>query len=303
MLAMQQRMPKKATTKRAVLSDWDDLRLFLEVAKVGSFTAAGATLGVDQATVSRRMAGLESKLGAALFERTPQGSSLTVLGEKVQRHAQAMEAELHALLDEASGHEREIEGVVRLALTESIAVHAVIPRVLPRLHEQYPKLTVRLSASYDVEELGHRQAELALRFFRPESGDLVAQRIVRMKTALVGHRRFRGLARGELPVIGAELGERPSLESRYLERHLRRAPRLFVSSYVSQIEAVRAGIGVALLAKSVLALDPQLVLLEPELPTPPELELWLVTPRSLRHVPRIATVWAALEEGLAFLGD
>jgi DNA-binding transcriptional LysR family regulator len=302
MLAMHHRMPRKRAKKRLFLSNWDDLRLFLEVAKVGSFTAAGATLGVDQATVSRRMASLEANLGAALFERTPQGSSLTVLGEKVQRHAQAMEAELHALVDAASGHEREIEGVVRLALTESIAVHAVIPRVLPGLHERYPKLTVRLSASYDVEELGHRQAELALRFFRPESGDLVAQRIVRMKTALVGHRRFRGVARAELPVIGAELGDRPTPESRYLERHLRRAPRLFVSSYVSQIEAVRAGIGVALLAKSVLALDPQLALLEPELPAPPELELWLVTPRSLRHVPRIATVWAALEEGLAFLG-
>lgn len=296
-------MPRKPAKKRPVLSDWDDLRLFLEVARVGSFTAASATLGVDQATVSRRMAGLETKLAAALFERTPQGSSLTVLGAKVQRHAQAMEAELHALIDEASGHEREIEGVVRLALTESIAVHAVIPRVLPLLHDANPKLTVRLSASYDVEELGHRQAELALRFFRPKSGDLVAQRIVRMKTALIGHRRFRGVPRAELPVVGAELGERPSLESRYLERHLRRAPRLFVSSYVSQIEAVRAGIGVALLAKSVLELDPELVELDRELPAPPELELWLVTPRSLRHVPRIATVWKALEEGLAFLGD
>jgi DNA-binding transcriptional LysR family regulator len=300
---MHERMPRKSAKRPPVLSDWDDLRLFLEVARVGSFTAAGATLGVDQATVSRRMAGLEAKLAGALFERTPQGSTLTVLGEKVLRHAQAMEAELHAVVDEASGHEREIEGVVRVALTESIAVHAVIPRVLPQLHRAYPKLTVRLSASYDVEELGHRQAELALRFFRPESGDLVAQRIVRMKTALIGHRRFEGVPRAELPVVGAELGERPSLESRYLERHLRRPPRLFVSSYVSQIEAVRAGIGVALLAKSVLALDPQLVELEPDLPAPPELELWLVTPRSLRHVPRIATVWAALEKGLAFLED
>lgn len=303
MVVMHPRMPKPAPPQRPALSDWDDLRLFLQVSRAGSFTAASASLGVDQATISRRMAGLEGKLAAALFERTPRGSSLTVLGEKVQRHAQAMEAQLHALVDEASGHEREIEGVVRLALTESIAVYAVIPRVLPRLHDAFPKLTVRLSASYDVEELGHRQAELALRFFRPESGDLVAQRLVKMKTALIGHQRFRGTPRGELPVIGAELGERPSLESRYLERHLRRAPRIFVSSYVSQIEAVRAGIGVAILAKSVLALDAQLVVLEPELPTPPELELWLVTPRSLRHVPRIAAVWSALEQGLAFLGD
>lgn len=298
---MHQRMARRPVKKRPALSDWDDLRLFLEVARSGSFTAAGAALGVDQATVSRRMAGLEAKLAAALFERRPQGSALTVLGEKVEQHAEAMEAQLHALVDAASGHEREIEGVVRVALTESIAVHTVIPRVLPKLFEAYPKLTVRLSTSYEVEELGHRQAEVALRFFRPESGDFVAQRIARMKTALIGHRRFRRMPRADWPVIGAELGERQSLESRYLERHLRRPPQLVVSSYVSQIEAVRAGLGVALLAKSVLALAPQLVELDRELPAPPELELWLVAPRSLRDVPRIAAVWTALQEGLAFL--
>ena len=182
-------------------------------------------------------------------------------------------------------------------------MHTVIPRILPKLFAAYPKLTVRLSTSYEVEELGHRQAEVALRFFRPESGDFVAQRIAQLKTTLIGHRRFRRIPRAEWPVIGAELGERQSLESRYLERHLRHPPRLVVSSYVSQIEAVRAGIGVALLAKSVLALDRQLVELDRELPAPPELELWLVTPRSLRHVPRVATVWTALQEGLAFLND
>ncbi len=303
MLGMQQRMPRKPPPKRPALSDWDDLRLFLEVARTGSFTSAGAALGVDQATVSRRMASLEAKLSAALFERKPQGSSLTVLGEKVERYAEAMEAQLHALVDEASGHERAIEGVVRLALTESIAVHAVIPRVLPALQEAYPQLTLRLSTSYEVEELGHRQAELALRFFRPESGDLVAQRIAVMSTALIGHARFRKVPRGELPVIGTEVGERPTLEGRYLERHLRQAPRLVVSSYVSQIEAVRVGLGVALLAKSALALDRSLVELNFGLPTPPALELWLVTPRALRHVPRVATVWSALERGLAFLSD
>lgn len=303
MLCMHLRMPKKSVPKRPALSDWDDLRLFLEVARSGSFTAAGAALGVDQATVSRRMAGLEAKLAATLFERRPQGSALTGLGEKVEQHAEAMEAQLHALADTASGHEREIQGVVRVALTESIAMHTVIPRILPKLFAAYPKLTVRLSTSYEVEELGHRQAEVALRFFRPESGDFVAQRIAQMKTTLIGHRRFRRVPRADWPVIGAELGERQSLESRYLERHLRHPPRLVVSSYVSQIEAVRAGIGVALLAKSVLALDRQLVELDRELPAPPELELWLVTPRSLRHVPRVATVWTALQEGLALLNE
>lgn len=294
---------KSAKNVRPLLSDWDDLRLFLEVARQGSFTAASVELGVEQSTVSRRMAGLEAKFATALFERRPNGSVLTALGEKVGQYAQAIEAHLLALGDDASGHEREIEGTVHLALTESIAAYALIPRVLPALLEQHPKLSVRLSTSYDVEELGHRQADLALRFFRPQSGDLVAQRVAKMRTALIGHRRFRKVPKAELPLVSVELGGQVSLESRYLVRHLKRAPQLLVSSYVSQIEAVRAGLGVALSPRSSLALDPLLVALELDLPEPPELELWLVAPRALRHVPRVATVWTAIERGMAFLND
>lgn len=296
-------MPKKSRNLPPMLSDWDDLRLFLAVARCGSFTAASTALAVEQSTVSRRMAGLETKLGASLFERRPNGSTLTAFGEKVEQHAEAIEAHLHALVDEASGHERAIEGVVRLALTESVAAYALIPRVLPRLLDKHPQLSVQLSTSYEVEELGHRQADLALRFFRPQSGDFVTQRVAKMRTALIGHRRFSTVPKAELPLVNVELGGQASLESRYLVRHLRQAPRLSVSSYVSQIEAVRAGLGVALMPRNSLGLDPNLGALELALPEPPDLELWLVAPSALRHVPRVATVWTAIEQGLAFLND
>jgi DNA-binding transcriptional LysR family regulator len=297
-------MPARASRKAPVLPNWDDLRLFLEVARRGSFSAAGRHLQVEQSTISRRMAALEQLLAGALFERRPGGSSLTQLGEALRRHAEAMEAELQASVDEASGFEREIEGRVTLALTESVAVHAVIPRVLPALCRAHPKLVVELITSYEVTELGHRQAELALRFFRPRSGDLVAQRIAVMPTALIAHRRFRRTPLAELPLVDVELARQPSLEARYLRRHLRQAPRIITSSYVSQIEAVRAGLGAALLAKSARELDQSLVELGTrELPASPALELWLVAPRALRNVPRVATLWSALEQGLAFLGE
>ncbi|WP_433930384.1 LysR family transcriptional regulator [Sorangium cellulosum] len=283
--------------------DWADLRLFLEVARTGSFSAAARKLGVEQSTVSRRMAAFERALRGAVFDRRPGGSMLTPLGERLRRHVEAMEAGADQLVREASGHEREVEGLVRLALTESIAVHGVIPRVLPVLAERHPRVSVHLLTSYEAVDLGHREAEIAVRFFRPRSGDLVAARIVTLPTVPVAHRKLSKKSRDELDWVGVDLGRIPTVEEDYQRRHVKKAPKVVVSSYIAQIEAVRAGLGAAVLPRSTLDLDADLVELDLGLPAGPVLELWLVTPRSLRHVPRIAAVWSALEEQLQFLHD
>ncbi|KYF77408.1 LysR family transcriptional regulator [Sorangium cellulosum] len=283
--------------------DWADLRLFLEVARTGSFSAAARKLGVEQSTVSRRMAAFERALRGAVFDRRPGGSMLTPLGERLRRHVEAMEAGADQLVREASGHEKEVEGLVRLALTESIAVHGVIPRVLPVLAERHPRVSVHLLTSYEAADLGHREAEIAVRFFRPKSGDLVAARIVTLPTVPVAHRKLSKKSRDELDWIGVDLGRIPTVEEDYQRRHVKKAPKVVVSSYIAQIEAVRAGLGAAVLPSSALDLDADLVELDLGLPAGPVLELWLVTPRSLRHVPRIAAVWSALEEQLQFLHD
>ncbi|HSC87472.1 MAG TPA: LysR family transcriptional regulator [Polyangiaceae bacterium] len=299
MADMQMRMGNE-TTGPLPSPDWADLRLFLEVARTGSFSAAGRKLGLEQSTVSRRMAAFEERLGTAVFDRLPSGTALTALGAEMKRHAEGMEAHADELMQRISGHEREAEGLVRLALTESIAVYGVIPRVLPRLAELHPRLSIQLLTSYEVADLGHREADLALRFFRPTSGDLVTARVVTLPTALIAHRRWLGTELARLPLIGVSLGHLPALENDWLAHHLPQPPRFVVSSYVGQIEAVRAGLGASLMARSALAMDPQLVELE-GVPRGPELELWLVTPRSLRRVPRVAAVWHALHDGLGFL--
>ncbi|XXT25626.1 LysR substrate-binding domain-containing protein [Sorangium sp. So ce429] len=101
-----------------------------------------------------------------------------------------MEAGADRFLHDASGHEKEAEGLFRLALTESIAVHGVIPRVLPALAEKHPRVSLHLLTSYEVADLGHREAEIAVRIFRPKSGDLVAARIVTLPTVPIAHRKL-----------------------------------------------------------------------------------------------------------------
>jgi len=292
---------KAKRPKKIELERWDDLSLLLSVARAGSFTRAAQLLSIEQSTVSRRIRALEGSLGVTLFERHPQRSIPTPTGEALLRRAEAVEAEVIAFVNEASESEREVRGHVRLALTESMAVYGIVPQILPGLRKRHANLSLELVTSYEAANLGHREAEIALRFFRPESGDLVAQRVATMHTALLGHQRLRHKAVSELELIAVARDGRAAVETEFLEKHLRRPAWLTTSSYLVQIEAVRAGLGAALLPRSLLGVDSSLVELAPNLPPGPKIELWLVTPRSLRRVPRIDAVWSALESGLANL--
>ena len=287
-------MSRKNLSRPSSLESWADLELFLKVARAGSFSAAARFLGIEQSTVSRRIRQLEEGLGLTLFERRATRSVLTPLGESLAKRAEAIEANVHAFVDEAQGSEREVSGTVRIALTESIAVYSVIPDVLPALRKSYPNLRIELLTSYAVASLGQREAEIALRFFRPESGDLVVQKVATLKTAVIAHKSFRRMKKEDLPFVSVHLDGLLTPEESYLESVIQREPQLITSSYHSQIEAVRAGLGAGLIPRSLKRLDRALVELELGLPPTPELSLWLATPRSLRHVPRIDAVWCAL---------
>lgn len=291
---MQQNMGKKSSPRPSSLENWADLELFLKVARAGSFSAAARSLGIEQSTVSRRIRQLEEDLGVTLFERQATRSVLTPIGESLAKRAEAIEANVHGFVDEAQGSEREVSGTVRIALTESIAIYSVIPDVLPALRKSYPNLRIELLTSYSVASLGQREAEIALRFFRPESGDLVVQKVATMKTAIIAHKSFRRVKKDEMPFISVHLEGMVTAEESYLQTFIQREPQLITSSYHSQIEAVRAGLGAALIPRNIIRLDRSLVELSLKLPPTPDLSLWLAAPRSLRHVPRIDAVWTTL---------
>lgn len=301
MRVMHQCMAKDAPADPVELPRWDDLALLLAVTRAGSFTSAARQLGIEQSTVSRRIQNLEDALGITLFERRSNRSVLTPVGERLLRRAEAVEAEIQAFTDEVRGTEREVRGRVRLALTESIAAYGVLPQVLPLLRKKHPQLSLELLTSYGVADLGHREAEIALRFFRPRSGDLVASRIVTMQTAWLAHRCFYGRPIDELDFMSVRLEGVETPEETFLDKHIGKKPWLVTSSYLAQIEAVRAGLGVALVPRSLKRIDPNLVELDLGTPPGPVLELWLVAPSSLRKVPRIAAVWSLLEEELRIL--
>ncbi|MCB9586243.1 MAG: LysR family transcriptional regulator [Polyangiaceae bacterium] len=303
---MNRRAPQRPRTERAatrLLDRWDDIQLLLSVARSGSFTRAAAALGIEQSTVSRRIAALEAQLGSELFAPHPGGPGkreLTPLGERLIRHAETVEASVLAFTDEALGHETEVSGRVRVALTESLAVHVVIPNLVAPLRRTHPRLTLELISSDLASNLGHREAEIAARFFRPKSGDLVSKRVARLPTAVLATREVAQIPFSRMPWIVCDIPGVPTPERAWYDRHIGSEPALITNTYVAQQEAVRCGLGAALLTRTTRLLDPNLVELDLGL-AGPELALWLTTPRALRRVPRIRAVWDALESALGAL--
>ncbi len=248
-----------------------------------------------QSTVSRRVAALEHALGVRLFDRTPTGIELTAAGRRVVTGAEPAEAALRALSDVVAVTTPGVSGVVRLALSETLASLFVVPRVLPALLETHPELVVDLVVSDEPTDLARRDADLALRFFLPPKGDFVTRRVARLETAPLVHRRLaKTLARQRPSSWPWVAVGRPSPEEAWLAP-LQAKPRLTTSSFHTQLEAVSQGLGVAVLPQLMTQLRPELVELPLVLETPaPALDLFLVTPRGLRRAARVAAVFDAL---------
>lgn len=282
---------------------WDDLRVLLAALREGSFSAAALSLGIEQSTVSRRIAALEQTLGATLFDRHRTGPRPTELASALRERLERVERDVLAVLDGVRAREPEARGRVRVALTESLAVHVVIPRLLGPLRAQHPHLEIDLLTSDLAADLGRREADIALRFFRPTGDDLVVKRIAKLQTALIAHRDYVALNKPAhaLDFIALEIPGIPSREEAFLAEHLRTTPTMRTNGYLAQVEAVRAGLGIALLARSLLLLDENLVSVDLGLPEGPSLDLWLACPTSLRDVPRIDAVWRAFETALPML--
>jgi DNA-binding transcriptional LysR family regulator len=246
------------------------------------------------------VAALERSLGGALFDRTTAGLTLTHLGEAVRLEAEAMAAALTRVTDAVSVREREVEGLVRIALTETLADAFVIPHVLPGLLRAHPRLRVDLVIGNTSADLARREADLALRFFLQPRGDLLVRRVARMATAVLASPKLaRSVRRGPMsawPFVATWMPGVTIPEEAWRQAHAPQEVRCSTNSFHAQVEAVRAGLGVAVLPVALAReLSLEALTLPPTVPVPPPLDLYLVTPRTLRRVPRIAAAHAALE--------
>jgi len=142
--------------------DWDDVRYFLAVARGGSVRAAAVHLGVNHSTVLRRIAQLEERLGAQMFEKLPSGYRLTAAGEEVLEFADRMEASSHQLETRVFGRDQSVRGLLRVTLAPTLATHLLMPDFadFARLH---PDIEMEILSSGELANLTNREADVAIR--------------------------------------------------------------------------------------------------------------------------------------------
>src|SRR5438045_1481215 len=142
--------------------DWDDVRYFLAVSREGSVRAAAERLGVNHATVLRRIAQLEERLGVHMFEKLPSGYRLTAAGEEVLEFADQMEASSHLLETRVFGRDQSVRGLLRVTLAPPLATHLLMPDFadFARLH---PDIEMEILSTGELANLTNREADVAIR--------------------------------------------------------------------------------------------------------------------------------------------
>lgn len=290
----------------ALLHRWDDVRLFLELFRARTLKGAAQRLQLDTSTASRRLAALEVALDVRLFERSREGLTPTAAAEQLLHAAEDMEQAAQVLSATADQQERAVEGLVKLSVPPGFAEAFLAPMLLA-LSARHPRLRFEVEASIRVVDLGRREADLALRTVRPQAGDLVLQKLADspwVAMASPAHAARLGAVRDweALPWVGwgESLGHLPP--ARWLAQHVKTAPVLRTNAVGLQMAAVALG-KVALLPVQ-YSRSPALApvrygrRLAPSAAQWPRDELWLVTHRALRQVPRVRAVWEALAEGI-----
>ena len=263
--------------------EWSDLRYILTIARAGTLAAAARRLGVNQTTAARRLAAAEAALGARLFERRDGVLSPTAAGEAAIARAAQVEQEVLALERGVAGADAVAAGTVRLTAVPVLANRLLIPAV-PRLLARHPRLRIELIAEPRNLNLTRREADIALRLARPESGAALARRIGRLDYAVYGPRRRDAAA---LAWITYEEGLSHLPQARFIAAQDHAVAPLLLNDAEAIIHAVRTGIGKSLvpcfvgererglkrLSRVVLARD-----------------IWLMVHRDLRAQSRIAAV-------------
>ena len=280
------------------MQSWADGRFFLAVARGGSFTAASRRLGVNQSTVSRRIAELERAIGGELFHRTPREFALSELAVRLVPRAERVEQAMAELARAAEAGD-EPSGTVRVATTEEL-VSAVLVPAFDDLRREFPRIQLELIGGGRVVSIERGAADAALRAVRPSRGELVSRNVASLRYSAYASRgylrRHRGVALAELDWLALDDPGGRLPEARWVDDLLgaRRAV-LRTTNTLDLAAAAARGQGVALLPDALAARYDNLAQLDETAPPIVERRLWLVTHRSLSRVARVRAVmgWIA----------
>ena len=276
--------------------DWSDLRHLIAVSRHGSTLAAAKALGVNQSTVHRRLAELESRVGLALVKRQPTGYRLSELGETLIDHVLGVEAAVVALERQVQALKHDLRGVIRLTCPEPTVSRIVATGLLDRFYERYPGLTVEFVTSDRYLDIAKGEADVAFRSGEPTDDSLVGRKICDSVWAIYASKSYiqqHGRPASIADLAGhAMIGFDGIMQNHRVAKWLPSAvPNARVvnrnDSMLGTLSAVKAGIGVAPLPTTLGDAEETLVQI-----LPPVEELtrswYLLSHPDLRKTPRIA---------------
>ena len=285
--------------------DWSLVEVFLAVAETGSLSAAARTLNSSQPTVGRQVKEIEDRLGTSVFQRQPRGMELTETGAALLEPARAMRDAAGRFQNIAAGASEGLSGTVRITVSETIAQY-VMPRIIADIRIAEPEISIELVSTDDANNLLFREADIAVRMFRPTQLDLITQHIGNMPIKVFAAKSY--LQRTGVPLTTEEVfshefvgyDKRPGILDGFRERGFEVDRDFFPTrcdSHPVIWELVRAGVGLGFAPNFVGEGDPAVQKIETEVNLP-VLEVWLTAHAALRGTPRIRRVWTLLAEGL-----
>lgn len=269
--------------------DWDDIRLFLELAREGSLSAAARRLKVDHSTVARRVTALEKALGLRLFDRLARGYVLTEEGETLLGTAERMEAEAIALQRQASGRP-STQGTVRVSTSPMLASLFMAPRLV-EFRKQHPDIRIALSGNNRVVDLNRREADIAIRLTKPKESGLIARRMGAVGFGLYASQAYLAKTKPkDYGFIGYDEALGQISQQLWLEEQLQgRSIVSLCSDMTTMYHIASAGMGIAVLPHFTGTTDANLRRVPTATPAP-DRDIWLLVHPDLRRAPRIRTV-------------
>ena len=285
--------------------NWSLLQSFAAVVESGSLAGAARKTGGSQPTMSRHMGMLEASLGVQLFDRTGVGLVLTPTGVALYEEAKRMSEASKRIALSAAGQSEAIAGTITISASETMAAW-ILPHILTRLNQAEPEITIELISSDKTSNLLMREADIALRMFRPSQTELIARKVGSVKIGMYASREY--IARRGAPASVSEIASHvlisDDLSNDILEGYRTAGVNITRNDFsfrcdsrIVQWKMVLAGFGIGFIQTDVGDKEPSVVKLFPERDHA-ELPIWLTSHAELRTSRRTRRVFDFIAEAL-----
>ena len=291
---------------KSVKFEWNNTRAFLVTAEEGTLSAAAKALGMTQPTLSRQVAALEAEMGVTLFERVGQRLVLTESGMELLEHARSMGNAALQFSLAATGQSQQIEGSVVISVGELDAVFR-LPKMIAKLRREEPGIEIEVVVTNETSDLKRREADIAIRSFRPTQNDLIAKKIGEEVIWLYGTQDYlkrlpQFVEISELTDIQIIGFDRSNSASEVLNQKgwqlTKQNFRLITSFQLLQLELCKEGLGLIFFPADMGDNDPELIRAFEHMGPAIRLPVWLVCHQELRTNLRVRRVFDFIADEL-----